>query len=503
MDTLEPMLQGLRKQFESGKTRSYDWRKAQLERVLDMVEIEHEKITSTVRMDHGGPKLRGLGEIGCHKGAEFALSNLKTWMADTKVPTPFDASPTRMGSSWVRNEPKGVVLIIAPWNYPLELVLTPLVSAIAAGNCVVVKPSEVSSNSAVLIEELINKYLDTSCIKVVQGSIPETTALLKLQWDHIMYTGNGFVGKIVMRAAAEHLTPVTLELGGKSPVIVDKSAKIDTVVSRVNGAKWFNVGQTCIAPDYVLVHKDLEEEFFRKIKISLEKSYGEDASGDANYGKIINANHINRLKSMLDKSSGKIITSTIAEVNTEKRFFPPTIVHHDKNKLDEPLLQEEIFGPILPCITIDSVEEGIEIVKKICSKPLALYVFSEDSKVVANVLGNTQSGGACVNTCIEHFMNIHLPFGGIGPSGFGACHGKFGFEDFSHRRSCFKQDTLIKKDANLPPPEQCSDKMYDILIKILVTGFVPRKSRTIVRQALFGLFLCLGFYVIKNVVLRV
>eukprot|EP01059_Diplonema_ambulator_P021865 TRINITY_DN3634_c0_g2_i2.p1 TRINITY_DN3634_c0_g2~~TRINITY_DN3634_c0_g2_i2.p1 ORF type:complete len:456 (+),score=137.29 TRINITY_DN3634_c0_g2_i2:103-1368(+) len=417
-------------------------------------------------------------------------------MADEAVTTPFEVSPTMMGKSFIRKEPKGVVLLIAPWNYPIELVMTPLVSIIAAGNCAVIKPSEVSVHSSALLEKLINKYLDTSCIKVVQGEVPETTALLKLPWDHIFYTGNGHVGRIVAKAAAEHLTPVTLELGGKSPVIVDKSAKLDTVVARVSAAKWFNVGQTCIAPDYVLIHKDLEKEFLEKMKKVLA-GYGTDPAQSADWGKIISARHVARVSSLLKDTKGTIFTGGLDSVNADAQYFPPTIVTGPS--LDEPLLKEEIFGPILPVIALNEMSEAVNVVNKVCDKPLALYVYSENPSFVKSILDQTLSGGVGINTCVEHFMNIHLPFGGVGPSGYGACHGRHGFDDFTHRRACFKQDTLIKKDASLPPPP-VPDKMYDILVKVTTTGFIPRPYRAMLRHLMRGVLLALLLWAVKKLV---
>eukprot|EP01064_Diplonema_japonicum_P018132 TRINITY_DN26827_c0_g1_i1.p1 TRINITY_DN26827_c0_g1~~TRINITY_DN26827_c0_g1_i1.p1 ORF type:complete len:537 (+),score=166.92 TRINITY_DN26827_c0_g1_i1:51-1613(+) len=498
MDTskYEGILDGLRKEFRQGKTKKEAWRRQQLTQLVKMVEENHEKITAAVRKDHGGPKIRGLGEMGSHAAAEFALGNLSSWMADEKVTTPFQVSPTFIGRSHIRKEPKGVVLLIAPWNYPIELVLTPLVSIIAAGNCAVIKPSEVSTNSSEVLEELINKYLDTSCIKVIQGAVPETTALLKLQWDHIFYTGNGHVGRIVSRAAAEHLTPVTLELGGKSPVIIDKTAKMASVISRVSSGKWFNVGQTCIAPDYILVHKDIQEEFLKGMEEAL-KGYGADPKSSVDWGNVISSRHVERISSLVKDTKGKVRTGGLETVDTEAKYMPPTIISGPS--LDEPLMKEEIFGPVLPVIALDSMSDAVGIVNKVCDKPLALYVFSEDQKFVKSILDQTQSGGVAINTCVEHFMNIHLPFGGIGPSGYGACHGKHGFDDFTHHRSCLKQDTLIKKDASLPPAP-VPEKMYDILIKVTTTGFIPRKYRGMTKHLLRGLLLALLLWAVKKMV---
>jgi len=479
--TYEPLVRELRATFHSGKTKDLQWRRAQLEALKKMIEESHEDITAAVRADHSGPKLRGIGELGAHLGAVDALQNLDQWTAPEAVPTPMTVSPTKLGKSFVRQEPKGVVLLIGPWNFPIELVLHPLVSAIAAGNCVVIKPSEVSSNCAVLIERLINKYLDTSCIKVVQGAVAETTALLKEHWDHIFYTGNGHVGRIVLKAAAEHLTPVTLELGGKSPVIVDKSAKMKSVIERVSTAKFsMNVGQICVAPDYVVIHKDREQEFIQGMKQHIENLFGKDVKQSPHFGRIINANHVRRIGGLLSETQGEVVVGGMDTIDADSKFIPPTIVKDAQ--LGEPLLTEEIFGPVLPVVTTTSIEDAVEKVNHICDQPLALYVFSEDKSATEYVLGNTTSGGACINTSLEHLLNHNLPFGGVGSSGYGSYHGKAGFDEFTHRRSVLHQDTTIMKGSSLPPKP--SDKIYDIAVKATITGFLSDSQRTMMKMGL-------------------
>ena len=383
MPEFETMLKDLRTVFNSGKTKSLEWRRQQLEKVAIMIEENTELFTSTVRKDLGGGKIRGIGEMLSHTAAEHALANLDSWTADEAVPTPLELSPTRLSNSYIRHDPKGVVLIIAPWNYPIQLMFTPLVAAIAAGNCVVIKPSEVSGNCAGLIGDMVNKYLDTTCIKVVQGGVEETTALLKLEWDHIFFTGSTTVGKVVMKAAAEHLTPISLELGGKSPVVIDKSAKMKSVIHRISYAKWYNVGQTCIAPDYVLVHKSRYQEFVDEMKKDIARSFGENAQGASDWGRIINERHLGRIAGLVEQTKGEVLLGGPAKSDSGDRFFPPTLVKC--TSLDEPLLREEIFGPVLPIITIDDTLDSIEIIRKVCEKPLALYVFAEDKKVQKQV----------------------------------------------------------------------------------------------------------------------
>jgi len=460
--------------FASGKTKNLAWRREQLEAVRAMISENHEDLTAAVRADLGGPKIRGIAETSAHVAATEALANLDKWTAPTKVSTPLQVSPTMMGKSYIRQEPKGVILIIGPWNFPIELLLHPMVAAIAAGCPVVMKPSEVAPNCAAIVTRLVEKYLDPECFRVINGAVAETTALLKEPWDHIFYTGNGHVGRIVSKAAAEHLTPVTLELGGKSPVFIDKSATMESALDRVSMAKfWLNCGQICIAPDYILVHKDREEEFVKGMTARLETAFGKDVKAAKNYGRIINSNHVNRLAGMLKGTKGEVVAGGIEGADPEARYMPPTIVRNAQ--IGEPLLSEEIFGPILPIVTVDSMDDAIAKMNGICDRPLALYVFSEDKAIQDKVLGSTLSGGACINSTMDHLMNLNLPFGGVGGSGHGSYHSKAGFDEFTHRRSVMHQDTTIMKGSSLPP--NAPDEMYDLAIKLTVTGFLTDAQR--------------------------
>jgi len=328
-------------------------------------------------------------------------------------------------------------------------------------------------------------------IKVVQGSVAETTALLSLRWDHIFYTGNANVGRIVMKAAAEHLTPVTLELGGKSPVIVDKSAKMKSVIERIAFPKFsLNAGQICVAPDYVLIHKDREQEFIDGMKQHVERLFGIDAKQSPHFGRIINSRHVSRICNLLKESRGEIVLGGADSVDTDAHYVPPTLVRNVQ--LGEPLLTEEIFGPVLPIITTESVEDAINKVNCICDQPLALYVYSEDKAVIDYVLSHTASGGAAINTSGEHLMNTNLPFGGVGSSGQGSYHGKAGFDEFTHRRAVLHQDTLIMQGASLPPKP--SDMLHDLVVKATITGFLSKSQKKCLWRglaaasvALFGL----------------
>lgn len=361
-----------------------------------MHEENHEELSKALLADLGGPKVRALfDQITTHGACCEYLSKLDSWTAPQSCPTPFALCPTKMAKSFVNSVPKGVVLIIGPWNFPIGLMLEPLAAAVAAGNCVVIKPSEVAVNAAKVTAKLINKYLDKSCIKVVEGGVAETTALLKEHWDHIFYTGNGNVGRIVATAAAQHLTPVTLELGGKSPVIVDKSAKMQSVVERVARNKWgINAGQICVSPDFLLIDKSREEEFITAMKEHVKNLFGEDPKTSDMYARVINDRHVNRIATLLKGSKGEVVFGGMDTVDPQAHYFPPTLVRNAQ--LGEDLLTEEIFGPVLAVIATESVEDAVQKANKICDRPLALYVFAEDQNAIDYVMKNTISGGACI-----------------------------------------------------------------------------------------------------------
>jgi acyl-CoA reductase-like NAD-dependent aldehyde dehydrogenase len=378
--------------------------------------------------------------------AEDALKNLDEWMRPHKVGTPLVMQP---GSSFIKPEPYGVVLIISPWNYPISLVMVPLVGAIAAGNCAVIKPSEVSATTSSLIAKLIPKYLDKEAFAVVEGAVEETTALLKEKFDYILYTGNGTVGKIVMKAASENLTPVTLELGGKSPCIVDKSADLEVTAKRILWGKFLNVGQTCIAPDYVLVEKSIEQDLLARLKKNLSNFYGENPQQSADYSRIINQRHVNRLATVLErakKEGAEVVTG--GTVDLKDNYLAPTIV---RNVLpNSPLMEDELFGPLLPVVTVNNFDEAIAFVNS-REKPLAAYLFSNSKQNQQSFLDNTSFGGGCINDVVMHCGNLELPFGGVGGSGMGGYHGSHSFHLFSHHKGIVQKSFLLDNDIRYPP----------------------------------------------------
>eukprot|EP00444_Apocalathium_aciculiferum_P023820 CAMPEP_0183440546 /NCGR_PEP_ID=MMETSP0370-20130417/81852_1 /TAXON_ID=268820 /ORGANISM="Peridinium aciculiferum, Strain PAER-2" /LENGTH=511 /DNA_ID=CAMNT_0025629433 /DNA_START=66 /DNA_END=1601 /DNA_ORIENTATION=+ len=471
----EPMVGKMRAAFDAGKTKDIAWRRRQLEGIHRMMVENHEAVTDATRKDLGGGKLRGLGEVSPGAAADQALAHLDDWTDEKWI------------SGWIsrcytRPEPKGVVLIIAPWNFPFNLALMPLIPAIAAGNCVIIKPSEMNPTCAPLLQALVEKYLDSECIKVVQGALDETTALLKQRWDHIFYTGNGVVGRIVMRAAAEHLTPVTLELGGKSPVIIDETAQMDATCDRVSLVKWMNCGQICVAPDYVLVHESRAKEFVDRQKALVLKSFGDDPKACGEYGKIVNERHVDRVQKLIETAKGELICGGVAGIDRSARHIPPTIIYEPS--MDSPLMQEEIFGPIMPIVPYKTLDDAIKIVNS-KDMPLAFYMYSENSANIEKVLSNVSSGGACVNTSLEHILEEDAPFGGKGPSGMGSYHGKFGFDELSHTRTILRKSTLPGfRGAAFPLPiaaKPTPDFVYGIAVKMTL-GVMPRGLKAFLRQ---------------------
>jgi aldehyde dehydrogenase (NAD+) len=335
--------------------------------------------------------------------------------------------------------------------------MAPFIGAIAAGNCAVLKPSEISANTSALIADLVPRYLDQDCLRVVEGGVPETTNLLDQRWDHIFYTGNGVVGRIVMAAAAKHLTPVTLELGGKSPAIVGRSADLEMAAKRIAWGKFWNAGQTCVAPDYVLVHEHVHDRFIAQLRTSLREFYGDDVQASPDYGRIINEHHFQRLQKLL--GSGDIAIG--GQVDPGDRYIAPTVLVNVPH--EAPVMGQEIFGPILPVLRIRDIDDAIAFVNA-RPKPLALYVFAKDRLAQQRILGRTSSGGATVNHAWMHLTVPGLPFGGVGESGMGAYHGKATFDVFTHRKSVLKKSTLVDPPLVYPPYSDIKERWIKRLL---------------------------------------
>jgi len=434
----------LRATFESGRTRPYAWRMDQLAAVLRMLEAEQAAITEALRQDLGKPALEAwaseINEVVA--STKYARKHLKKWMRPERVATPLPLQP---GKSFVQREPLGVVLVIAPWNYPLLLSLSPLVGALAAGNTALLKPSEVAPATSALLARIVPQYLDRDAVAVLEGGVEETTEILAQRFDHVFYTGNGAVGRIVMEAAAKHLTPVTLELGGKSPCIVDEQTDVAVAARRIAWAKFWNCGQTCVAPDYLLVHERVHDRFVAQLVETVRAFFGQRPEESRDYGRIVNQRHLRRLVALLPKSGDVALGGQFDEGD---RYLSPTVL--TSVPADAPVMADEIFGPILPVLKVASVDEAVRFVSA-RPKPLALYLFSQRAAHQQKVLEGTSSGGMLINHTLLHLAVQGLPFGGVGPSGMGAYHGRYSFDTFTHRRAVLKKPTSIDPSLLYPP----------------------------------------------------
>ncbi len=434
----------LRAAFDAGRSRSLSWRMTQLDGLARMLEVEEGPILDALREDLGKPRLEGwAAEVSdAAAGIRFVKKNIKKWMKPRRVATGIAALP---GKSQIFQEPLGVVLIIAPWNYPFSLCINPLVGALAAGNCALIKPSEIAPATSALIARLLPLYVDAQCVTVIEGGVPETTELLAQRFDHIFYTGNGTVGRVVMQAAAQHLTPVTLELGGKSPCIIDEHVDLEVAVKRIAWAKFYNCGQTCVAPDYVLVHQNVHQRFMSLLAQTIREFWGQDPQSSQDFGRIVNARHHRRLMALLP-GSGEIFVG--GKHDESACYIAPTVL----TKVPEhaPIMQDEIFGPILPVLPVASLEHAIGFANA-RPKPLALYLFSSRDESFQQVVARTSSGGMVVNHAMLHLTVAGLPFGGVGPSGMGAYHGKHSFDTFSHSKAVLKKPTMLDATIMYPP----------------------------------------------------
>ncbi|XP_037022245.2 aldehyde dehydrogenase, dimeric NADP-preferring isoform X2 [Artibeus jamaicensis] len=438
MNKISEVVQRARAAFNSGRTLPLQFRIQQLEALQRMTKEREEDIVGALAADLHRNKWNAYHEemVYVVEEIEYTIRNLPKWVVDEPAEK---TANTQHDECYIHSEPLGVVLIIGAWNYPFALTIQPMVGAIAAGNVVVLKPSEVSENTARLLATIIPQYLDKDLFPVINGGVPETTEVLKQRFDHILYTGSPGVGKIVMMAAAKHLTPVTLELGGKSPCYVDKDCDLDLACRRIAWGKYMNSGQTCVAPDYILCDPSIQNQLVEKLKKSVKEFYGEDAKKSPDYGRIINSRHFQRVMGLLEGQ--KVAYGGTGDAAT--RYIDPTILT-DVDP-ETPVMQEEIFGPIMPIVCVRSLEEAIQFINQ-REKPLALYVFSQNDRVIKKMIAETSSGGVTANDVILHLAIHSLPFGGVGNSGMGAYHGKHSFVTFSHRRSCLVR-SLGKEDG--------------------------------------------------------
>ncbi|MEH7020633.1 aldehyde dehydrogenase [Priestia megaterium] len=417
--------------FNSGKTKDVAFRIETLKKLRELVVRHEDDILKAVKADLNKAEIEAKrAEVGLVLSEiDFAVKNLAEWAAPKEVETP----STHAGAkSYIYQDPYGLALVIAPWNYPFQLAVSPVVGAIAAGNCVVLKPSELTPHTSSLLAKMFNENFPEEYLTVVEGEVETSTALLKENFDYIFFTGSTMVGKIVAEAAAKHLTPVTLELGGKSPTIVHEDANIEEAAKRIARGKFANAGQTCVAPDYILVQRNVKDELLANLKQVVTNTYGEDVSQNLDFPHVVSEKHFDRLNSFL--TNGDIVFG--GKTDRSRLFIEPTVL--DNISWEDNVMQDEIFGPILPVIVYDEISEVIEaIVKR--PKPLALYLFSEDEAVQDRILNSVSFGGGSINDTINHMTSHYLPFGGVGDSGMGAYHGKASFDTFSHAKSILKR----------------------------------------------------------------
>ncbi|GBW33913.1 aldehyde dehydrogenase [Staphylococcus aureus] len=431
--------------FNTQQTKDISFRKDQLKKLSKAIKSYESDILEALYTDLGKNKVEAYAtEIGITlKSIKNARKELKNWTKTKNVDTPLYLFPTK---SYIKKEPYGTVLIIAPFNYPFQLVFEPLIGAIAAGNTAIIKPSELTPNVARVIKRLINETFDANYIEVIEGGIEETQTLIHLPFDYVLFTGSENVGKIVYQAASENLVPVTLEMGGKSPVIVDETANIKVASERICFGKFTNAGQTCVAPDYILVHESVKDDLITALSKTLREFYGQNIQQSPDYGRIVNLKHYHRLTSLLNSAQMNIVFG--GHSDEDERYIEPTLLDHVTS--DSAIMQEEIFGPILPILTYQSLDEAIAFIHQ-RPKPLSLYLFSEDENATQRVINELSFGGGAINDTLMHLANPKLPFGGVGASGMGRYHGKYSFDTFTHEKSYIFKSTRLESGVHLPP----------------------------------------------------
>ena len=432
-----------KKFFETGKTKNIDFRIQQLRKLRQSIQVNEESIIAAMYQDlHKSRYEAFTTEIGVvYSSIRLLIKNVKKWAKPQRVPTPLVFLG---GQSYIYHEPYGTVLIIGPFNYPLNLVLEPLIGAIAAGNCAVIKSSQMTPHVAKIIAKIVKESFAEDYVRVIEGDRTAAAALINAPFDYLFFTGGVSTGKTIVQAAARNLVPVTLELGGKSPCIVDETANIDLAAQKIAWGKFSNAGQTCVAPDYVFVHKQVKKQFLDNLKKYVERFYGISPKENKDFGRIVDEKHTIRLTKLIDQD--KVVIG--GDYDIENKYIAPTVL--DGVGWDDPVMADEIFGPILPILEFESLET---VIKEINSKPkpLALYLFTENKAVEKKIIDNISYGGGCINDTFIHLGNPYLPYGGVGASGTGSYHGKSSFETFSHRKGILNRKINLFADMIYPP----------------------------------------------------
>jgi len=457
IEKIVEIVKSQREYFLTGKTLPVKNRIAALNKLSKIIKENESEICGALSSDLGKSSTEGfMCELGLVLSEiSYMKKHLASFARDKKVSTPITNFPAK---SYVKTSPYGNVLIMSPWNYPFLLTMDPLVDAIAAGNTVLVKPSAYSPASSEIIKKIISQTFESDYVSVITGGRAENACLLEQKFDYIFFTGSQGVGKEVLRHAAQYLTPVTLELGGKSPCIIDSSAKIKLAAKRLAWGKFLNCGQTCVAPDYVFCHSSVKDAFIKEVILEIKKQYGEKPLENPDYGKIINQKHFERLCGLIDKN--KLVLG--GECDCEKLKIAPTVMQNVT--FDDAVMGEEIFGPILPIISFDSYEEIYNHLNS-SAKPLAFYLFTENKKLMKDFTSRFSFGGGCINDCIIHLATNNMGFGGVGESGMGAYHGKVGFDTFSHKKSLVKRSTFADVPLRYQPYSVLKRKLLKLFLK--------------------------------------
>lgn len=445
---VENMIEEQRSFYFSRATKDVKFRKEQLLNLKAAIKKNEPQVIEALRLDLNKSEFEAYAtEVGIVLDSiSYMVANIEKWMEPEVVKTPIQFQP---GKSFIVREPYGAVLIIGPFNYPFQLVMEPLIGAIVGGNTAIVKPSEASVHTSAIIKKIIEETFQPKFVRVVEGEKEEVTALIHAPFDYIFFTGSVAVGKIIAKAAAERLTPIALELGGKSPAIVDQTANLEVAAKRIAWGKFNNAGQTCVAPDYVLVHKSVYKKFVEILKKTISTFYGKDIQKSVDFGRIINERQFDRLQSILKVEAENVTFG--GKTDKEDLFIEPTIIEN-VNWLS-PVMEDELFGPILPVMAYNELPMIIHRVRQL-PKPLAAYLFSENESAMQYFLDELSFGGGCINDVMTHVGNAHLPFGGVGPSGVKAYHGKASFENFTHPKSILKRSSKLANNLLFPPYKQ-------------------------------------------------
>ena len=449
------LIQRQRDFFNSGKTLPLEFRIGQLKKLKDSIERNEKLVLGALYKDLRKSEIEAYNSevLMTVADIDYALKRIRYWVRPQRVRTPLIHFPAK---SLVYPEPAGVVLILSPWNYPFQLTFVPLIGAIAAGNCAVLKPSEYAPHTSAVLMDIIRDTFNPDYLTAVEGGVETSRALLEEKFGHIFFTGSTNVGKMVMRAASQHLTPVTLELGGKSPCVVWKDANIEVASRRILWGKFMNAGQTCVAPDYLLVHHDISKRFIEALVSGIRKFYGPSPQQSKDYARIINGNHFERLTKYLE--DGTVLLG--GEHDKKDLYISPTLLSNVKRAA--PVMEDEIFGPILPILEFETMEDVIGRINS-KPKPLALYLFTDNQSIQEAILRNTSSGGVCINDTVSHIVGSDLPFGGVGDSGFGSYHGKAGFDSFTHYKSVLRRSFSFDARMKYPPYKTELKKIKRIL----------------------------------------